>query len=159
MIRLVTPSRFTYALSESPRLKFILTGLSVVFLVFPSGVLMSLGFAPKYVLSGMAVSIVPFQYLAFCILESRRGGAVAEAGGPSLSESGDLRILIPRLVPYPGPMERFTLRFAAVRALFPSGNGRRRAQPEISSPAEETFSDESRVIQLRPTSQVCYTRV
>jgi len=153
---LVNPIRFVRDVSESPRLKFLLAWSSFACLVFPSAVLMAVGVGPKYVLSGMGLAIIPFQYLVFCIIDSRQGSTTTDAGGPSLSESSDLGFLMPQFVPLPAPA-RWSIRFEVGRIRLYT-NGGRQGHPEVRSTDGESLSDDGPRAQLRPSAQICYTK-
>jgi hypothetical protein len=158
MITLVTPGSYVRAVSGSERLKFSLAWLSFGFLVFPAAVLMSFGFQPKYVLSVMAAAIVPFQYFWFCLFQAReqRGVLAIETRGPLLSESADFGILMPRLVPYPRIIIRFTLHLSPAKLGSTPGNGRHHAA--ISFQDSEALSGQAGTMLLSPRPEVCYTR-
>ena len=72
MIRLIKASDFLREVSQSPRLKFELTWLTFAGLVVPTALLMSIGLPEQYALPLMLVAILPFQYVAVCILADRR---------------------------------------------------------------------------------------
>jgi hypothetical protein len=159
MITLVTPGRYLRAVSESVRLKFSLGWLSFGFLVFPSAILMSFGFQPKYVLPVMAAAIIPLQYFSFCVLrdlEHRKESAI-EARGPLLSEAADLGIIMPQLVQYPGTVRRFRLRFSPTKLTFSARNGHQQ-QAAVSFQGSEALSGQTGATQLRPKWEACYTR-
>jgi len=68
MFRLVKPTLFFRELSGSPRLKFSMAWLTFMGLVIPTALLTSMGIRQEYALPLLLVSILPFQYIAFCVL-------------------------------------------------------------------------------------------
>jgi len=159
MITLVTPGSYLRVVSESVRLKFSLGWLSFGFLVFPSAVLMSFGFQPRYVLPVMAAAIIPFQYFSFCVLQAReqRKELATEARGPLLSEAADFGILMPQLVQHPGTVRRFRLRFSPTRLIFSARNGHQQ-QVAVSFQDSEALSGQTGATQLAPKWDARYTR-
>ena len=96
MFRLVKASEFSKEVSVSPRLKFSLTWLTFGGLILPAALLMSVGYAANYVLPLMLVAILPFQYVAFCVLRGldhgHRTKPVKRSYGGYSSLSRHLRI-------------------------------------------------------------------
>jgi hypothetical protein len=68
----LTQHGFFKELSESPRLKFLATVVTVIFLVCPLAVLVAFGLSEKIALFLLLIAIVPVHYLVFLLLHKRR---------------------------------------------------------------------------------------
>jgi hypothetical protein len=87
LFRLANPGEFFREYSGSPKLKFGLAWLMIVGLVVPIAILMSVGLSERYAVYLVLVGIVPFQYVAYCILRSRRREqALSRAAADALRE-------------------------------------------------------------------------
>jgi hypothetical protein len=71
MFRIVSPGEFLREVSRSPRLKFFLAWLTFAGLVVPLAFFTSIGLAETHAVALLLVAILPFQYLAFCVMRAR----------------------------------------------------------------------------------------
>jgi len=66
--RFPRPAEFFSELSEEPRLKLVLTGLTFVLLTVPTAIALTLGTPQTLALMVMAVAILPFMYGIYALL-------------------------------------------------------------------------------------------
>jgi len=70
MLGLVSFKSFSNQVSNSVALKGKLTVITFIGVCLPAAILMTAGYSERYVLSGLLGVIIPFQYLAFCLLNA-----------------------------------------------------------------------------------------
>src|SRR5262245_49651414 len=77
VIRLVSPTAFSSGVSASPQLKFAIAWATFGLIVPPTAILMTIGVLESIALPIMTIAIVPFQYVAYCLISSRDNPTLA----------------------------------------------------------------------------------
>lgn len=96
MFGMVSFKTFLKDLSSSPSKKAALTGLTVAGLCVPAAILLTFGHSERLVVTSLLVAIIPFQYLAYCLLQLPGGDqklANREQTALSLRESSSKTLL------------------------------------------------------------------